>query len=59
MKILKKRQIIISIDDYCKLPFDDTDIKHWNNVVSEMLEDYDLEITKIEVRDCETKQPND
>jgi len=56
---MKKRQIIISIDDYCKLPFGDTDIKHWNNVVSEMLENYDLEITKIEVRDCETEQSND
>jgi hypothetical protein len=48
---MRKREIIISIDDNCNEPFEDVDIKHWNNVVSEMLENYDIEITKIEVRD--------
>lgn len=48
----KKRQIIISIDDWCDEPFEDIDLRHWKAVVDEMLENYDIEITKVEVKDA-------
>jgi len=49
--IIRKREIIISINDYCEEPFEKTDISYFNNELSKMLMDYDIEITKVEIKD--------
>lgn len=48
---MRKREIVISIDDYCEEPFEPLDITYFNKQLSEMLMDYDIEITKVEARD--------
>ncbi len=48
---MNKREIVIFIDNYCDEPFEITDINYFNNELSKMLIDYDIEITKVEVRD--------
>jgi hypothetical protein len=45
-----KREIIISINDNCKEPFNDTDFQHIKNGMADILSDYDVEVTKVEVR---------
>jgi len=52
----RKRQIIITIDDYCNnLPFEKVDLNFWNNQLSKILMDYDIEIEKIEIKDLGIK----
>ena len=46
-----KRQIVIHIDDWCDLPFQLIDIKYWNDELSKMLINYNIEITKIEIKE--------
>lgn len=46
-----KRRIIININDWCKEPFEDTDLKHWKQVTEEMLENYDIEILEVKFKD--------
>jgi hypothetical protein len=55
-RIARKREIIISIDDYCEEPFEKTDVSYFNNELSKMLMDYDIEITKVEIRDVKEEK---
>ncbi len=50
---MKKRKIVISIDDNCEEPFELTDINHWSQELNNMLMEYDIEITKIEVKEAD------
>lgn len=57
---MKKREVVISINDYCKEPFEEVDLIFWRNNLSEALENYDVEITKVEVRNVdETRTVDD
>lgn len=47
----RKREIVISIDDWCEKPFEKVDKAYFEDELSEMLMDYDIEITNVEVRD--------
>jgi citrate lyase gamma subunit len=52
-----KREIVISIDDNCDEPFEIVDGDFIRNGISEMLASYDVEITKVEVRDVSEPPP--
>lgn len=49
----RKRQIVISIDDWCDERFATTDIEYFNDQLSRMLMDYDVEITKVEIKEAD------
>ncbi len=47
-----KRKIVIHIDDYCEEPFIPTDNQYFRNQVTEMLADYDVEITGVTIEEA-------
>jgi len=53
----KKRQIIISIDDWVEEGFNQTDKNYWDKALSGALAHYDIEITKVEVKDVDEIRP--
>ena len=53
----KKRQIIISIDDWTNEEFQESDIRYFSNKLGEILVYYDIEITKVEVKDADEVRP--
>lgn len=58
IKQTKKRVIMISINDYCNLPFEMSDLKYWRGELSKMLADYDVEITNVIVQDVVSNEAN-
>jgi hypothetical protein len=45
----QKKRLIFEFTDYCDEPFNDTDLKHFQDEMEDMLADYDLEITGVKV----------
>lgn len=50
-EVIRKRQIVIDIDDFRVEPFEKADVRYFENELTKMLLDYDVQITKVEVRD--------
>lgn len=53
----RKRQIIISIDDWCDEPFIAADKAYFDRELSSLLFHYDVEITGVEIKDADEIRP--
>ena len=50
-----KRQIVVSIDDWCEEPFEAVDNQYFQQQISEVFEPYDVQVNKVEIIDEPTK----
>ena len=54
---MKKKRIIIYIDDNCDEDFNHVDVFHIQKHAEDMLMAYDVEITKIEIKEEDEVRP--
>lgn len=55
---IKKRQIIITFNDFCSEPFEVVDKDYFNRQLRKVLEPYDVEVISVEVKDVTETQVN-